>query len=241
MVTAVRPLDDFELEVSFENGEQRRFDVKPYLDRGIFMKLTEPEVFRSVRVVAGSIEWPRGVDLSGDTVFLEGVPIGKRIGNGAWNRAVMNLLYRLLRVLAAIWLLLPAVISLASAYMAIDQWWDPGESPFMTKAELHASLASSAIFAVVALLLLVLGVLHHASWRGGDRSVWRRAAVLSAPVCVMSPVICRALLPWEDPYTGMGSPAAVLVNLVVYTPFYGAVFGIPAWWLLRNAWKSAWR
>ncbi len=29
-VTAARPLDDYELEVSFENGEFRRFDVKPY-------------------------------------------------------------------------------------------------------------------------------------------------------------------------------------------------------------------
>ena len=35
-VEHVRPLDDYRLEVTFENGERRVFDVKPYLQRGVF-------------------------------------------------------------------------------------------------------------------------------------------------------------------------------------------------------------
>jgi len=75
-IIAARALDDYELEVSFENGECRRFDVKPYLDRGIFVRLRNMAVFRAVRVVAGSVEWPSGLDLSYDTLYLEGQPIG---------------------------------------------------------------------------------------------------------------------------------------------------------------------
>ena len=45
-VKSVRPLDNFELEVSFENGESRRFDVKPYLGRGIFVRLRPPRACR---------------------------------------------------------------------------------------------------------------------------------------------------------------------------------------------------
>jgi len=74
-IKSVHPLDDYELEVSFENGESRRFDVKPYLGRGIFVRLRDPALFRGVRVIAGSIEWPGGLDLSYDTVYVDGRPI----------------------------------------------------------------------------------------------------------------------------------------------------------------------
>ncbi len=73
-VKNVRPLDDYELEVSFENGELRRFDVKPYLGRGIFVRLRDLALFREVRVIAGSIEWPGGLDLSYDTLYVDGQP-----------------------------------------------------------------------------------------------------------------------------------------------------------------------
>ena len=74
-VKSVHPLDDYELEVSFENGEFRRFDVKPYLGRGIFVRLRDLAIFRGVRVIAGSIEWPGGLDLSYDTLYVDGQPI----------------------------------------------------------------------------------------------------------------------------------------------------------------------
>ena len=74
-VTSVRALEGYELEVSFDNGESRRFDVKPYLDRGIFVRLSAPDAFQAVRVVAGSVEWANGLDLSYDTLYLEGQPV----------------------------------------------------------------------------------------------------------------------------------------------------------------------
>ncbi len=73
-VKDVRPLDNYELEVSFENGESRRFDVKPYLGRGIFVRLRDLALFRGVRVIAGSIEWPGGLHLSYDTLYVDGKP-----------------------------------------------------------------------------------------------------------------------------------------------------------------------
>jgi hypothetical protein len=74
-VKSVRALEDYALEVSFDNGEARRFDVKPYLDRGVFMRLRDRAAFEAVRVVAGSIEWANGLDLSYDTLYVEGQPI----------------------------------------------------------------------------------------------------------------------------------------------------------------------
>lgn len=77
-VESVRPLDDYELEVTFENGERKRFDVKPYLSRGIFVRLQNRAVFQAVRAVAGSIEWPGGLDLSYDTLYVRGEAISER-------------------------------------------------------------------------------------------------------------------------------------------------------------------
>ena len=86
-VKTVRVLDDFELEVSFENGESRRFDVKPYLGRGIFARLRDRALFQTVTVVAGSIEWSSGLDLSYDTVYLDGQPI---VASTAHAEAVLS-------------------------------------------------------------------------------------------------------------------------------------------------------
>ena len=73
-VKQVRPLVDYQLELIFENGEQRIFDVKPYLKRGVFVRLQNRAVFQAVRVVAGSVEWPGELDLSYDTLYLESQP-----------------------------------------------------------------------------------------------------------------------------------------------------------------------
>lgn len=73
-VKSVRALDDYQLEVSFDNGERRIFDVKPYLSRGIFVRLRDRSLFHAARVVAGSVEWPTGVDLSYETLYTEGRP-----------------------------------------------------------------------------------------------------------------------------------------------------------------------
>jgi hypothetical protein len=70
----VRPLDDYRLEIVFENGEHRVFDVKPYLQRGVFFRLQDRAVFQAARVVAGSVEWPGELDLSYDTLYLESQP-----------------------------------------------------------------------------------------------------------------------------------------------------------------------
>ncbi len=74
-VKQVRPLEDYQLEVIFENGEQRLFNMKPYLQKGVFVRLRNRAVFRAARVVAGSVEWPGELDLSYDTLYLESQPM----------------------------------------------------------------------------------------------------------------------------------------------------------------------
>jgi hypothetical protein len=74
-VQQVYPLTDYQLEIMFENGERRIFDVKPYLRRGVFVRLQNRAIFQAARVAAGSVEWPGELDLSYDTLYLESHPV----------------------------------------------------------------------------------------------------------------------------------------------------------------------
>ena len=73
-VKAVQPNRDYTLTVTFANGEVKRFDVKPYLNRGIFQELNDWAVFQSVQPFLGSIHWPNGQDFCPDTLYLESMP-----------------------------------------------------------------------------------------------------------------------------------------------------------------------
>ena len=70
MVQTVEPLPNHLLRLWFDNGEVRIFDLKPYLDRGVFRALQDEALFGRAQVVAGAVEWPGEIDLSNDTLFL---------------------------------------------------------------------------------------------------------------------------------------------------------------------------
>ena len=79
-VKAVRANPDYTLTLLFINGETRRFNVTPYLDRGIFSRLKDPRVFNSVKPFLGSIQWNGGQDFCPDTLYEDSVPTDEFIG-----------------------------------------------------------------------------------------------------------------------------------------------------------------
>lgn len=76
-VTAVTPLENHALLVEFNNGEQRRMDVSPYLIYPVFKRLREPAFFALAQADHGTVSWPGGIDLAPDSVYLESVPKGQ--------------------------------------------------------------------------------------------------------------------------------------------------------------------
>lgn len=71
------PLPEYRLKVTFNTGEEKIFDVKKLLNRRIFSKLRDPEIFSHVTIdeVAGTVVWPGGIDLCPDTVYEEALPV----------------------------------------------------------------------------------------------------------------------------------------------------------------------
>jgi hypothetical protein len=68
-VNKVKALDDYQLELTFENNEVRIFDVKPYLDTGVFGTLRDERAFRRVKVSFDTVEWPGGIDLDPEVLY----------------------------------------------------------------------------------------------------------------------------------------------------------------------------
>jgi hypothetical protein len=68
-VKNVQPLPDYQLLLTFANGEKAIFDVKPYLDKGVFSALRDESLFKSVRVSFDTVEWGNGADLCPEVLY----------------------------------------------------------------------------------------------------------------------------------------------------------------------------
>ena len=68
-VNKVKVLNDYKLELVFENKEKRIFDVEPYLDTGLFKKLKDKKLFKMVKISYDTIEWPNGIDLDPEVLY----------------------------------------------------------------------------------------------------------------------------------------------------------------------------
>ncbi len=65
----VRPLENYMLELVFDNGEKKIFDVKPYLKYKPFEKLKDMNEFNTVKIAGLSIEWKNGEDICPDELY----------------------------------------------------------------------------------------------------------------------------------------------------------------------------
>ena len=68
-IVEVEVLDNYELLVTFDNGEKRIKDMKPYLKKGIFKKLNDKEFFKTVKIAFGTISWGENIDLCADSIY----------------------------------------------------------------------------------------------------------------------------------------------------------------------------
>ena len=73
-VLEVKPLADYKVLVAFENGEQKIFDVSPYISGDWFGKLKDTELFKTVRVAGNTIEWTGGQDIAPHELYDDSVP-----------------------------------------------------------------------------------------------------------------------------------------------------------------------
>ena len=62
---------DFTLDLQFDDGSFRRFDVKPYLNKGIFTELMDLTYFKNFKIAFGTVQWANEQDFAPETLYLE--------------------------------------------------------------------------------------------------------------------------------------------------------------------------
>lgn len=72
-VKNVKPISNYNLLLTFDNGEKRQFDMKPYLSFGIFQELMDIAKFNSVLVSFDTIEWENEADFDPEVLYNNSV------------------------------------------------------------------------------------------------------------------------------------------------------------------------
>lgn len=74
-VIRVVPRKHFSLELWFGTGDHRLFDARHYLDRGVFMRLRDMNLFNQAFVALGTVCWPGDLDIAPETLYDRSVPL----------------------------------------------------------------------------------------------------------------------------------------------------------------------
>ena len=74
-VITVKPLSDYRIAVEVEDGRKGVFDMKPYLDFGVFRELKDIHYFNQVGIVHGAVTWPHEQDIAPETLLAEMIPL----------------------------------------------------------------------------------------------------------------------------------------------------------------------
>ena len=71
----VRPLADFCLQVVFENGEIKVYDMSSLIEKPFYSKLKNKSLFDTVKVSDITLEWVTGQDICPDELYNNSISI----------------------------------------------------------------------------------------------------------------------------------------------------------------------
>lgn len=69
--TEVRALDGYRLALRFQDGKRGIFDMRPYLGKGVFKDLENPDYFSLVGIENGTASWPNGADMAPERLYTD--------------------------------------------------------------------------------------------------------------------------------------------------------------------------
>ncbi len=76
-VQSVHPHKNHTLSLEFSDKKIGVFDLKPYLEVGIFQELKDEKKFQTARVSFGTVEWENGADFDPESLYVGSVFVTK--------------------------------------------------------------------------------------------------------------------------------------------------------------------
>ena len=74
-VKDVKPEDNYQLVITFRDGSRKLFDMKPYLEIGIFKQLKDVKVFNTAHVSFNTFAWENEADFDPEALYEGGLPV----------------------------------------------------------------------------------------------------------------------------------------------------------------------
>ncbi len=74
-VVDVKARPGYLLEVEFENGERRLFDMSSIIDKKPFSRLKTGNTFFCAFVDYGTVVWPENIDIAPETLYDRSIPL----------------------------------------------------------------------------------------------------------------------------------------------------------------------
>ena len=71
--TEVQYLHDYELLITFSNGEKRVYDGEDDITQGIFTQLRNKALFARARIERGTVVWNDELDIAPEALYAESV------------------------------------------------------------------------------------------------------------------------------------------------------------------------
>ena len=65
------PLDNYNLELFYENGEHKLFDFSQYLSFNVYKALIDRNKFKNVEISLNTATWFGNIDIAPDRLYLE--------------------------------------------------------------------------------------------------------------------------------------------------------------------------
>jgi len=72
-ISEVNVNSDYQLNLTFTNGEHGIYDCSHLLEFGVFKELKDKAYFGQVKVIDGTVAWPHEQDICPDTLYLDSV------------------------------------------------------------------------------------------------------------------------------------------------------------------------
>ena len=74
-VVCVVPRPDFQMDIEFENGEKRRFEMRPLLSMKPWDRISSLALFQRASVDYGTVVWPGDIDIAPETLYDDSEPV----------------------------------------------------------------------------------------------------------------------------------------------------------------------
>ena len=72
-ISEISATDNYQLNLTFTNGEQGVYDCSLLLDFGVFKELKNKLYFKQAKAINGTVVWPNEQDICPDTLYLDSV------------------------------------------------------------------------------------------------------------------------------------------------------------------------